>query len=595
MTGGPPPGLEEASDRELRALIGILRVLNASPEPWGRLDQVVTLAAQALAAESGSLYLVRGRPRRLKARVVMGRLVSAGEVPDLEIGESVSGWVAAADQPLILNQPDRDPRFQPRPGASGKPDVRNLICVPLRDEIGVAGVIELVNRIGGFGHSDQTILTAIADEVAVSLRKARLITELQRERLLQNLLFDINKTLISSLKLHEVLWRIVDALGRVVDFDAVGIFLVRPDGTIEEVVERAYAPDQLDRLRQKLGAGVVGWVVAAGEPAYVPDVHTDPRYINARPETRSELVAPMISKGRVIGAFNVESDRVDAYAEDDLARLTAFADQATVAVESARLYERALRAQRLEEELTIAREIQLDLMPDHPPVIAGVDLAGLNVPSETVGGDYYDFIDVAPGQLGLVIGDVTGKGVAAALIMASFRASLLAEIRNNYAITDIFAKVNGLLCESTEPDRFVTALYGVYDLATRRFTYASAGHNPAILVRASGEIEELSAGGTVLGSFPESTYDEDILRLEPGDLLLLYTDGVTEAIDADEQEFGLERLRELAGALRAEPAAAGAAAIERAVRRHAGERAALDDLTLLVMRVTEPPAAEESR
>jgi sigma-B regulation protein RsbU (phosphoserine phosphatase) len=597
-----PRGFETASARELRALVDILRVLNATPDPWSRLDAVIRLAAGAVEGQTGSLYLVRGRPRHLEPRVVMGRRVGAGQAPDLDLSTGVPGWVTRADEPLIVNEPESDPRWRPlaRPGVAPfadpgdePPRVRNLLCVPLRDELGVAGVIEIVNRELGFTEEQQSLLMAIADEVAMALRKARLLTELQRQRLLWNLLFDINKTLVSSLRLDEVLWRIVDALARVVDFDAVGIFLVQEDGAIEEIVQRAYAPDQLGRLRQKVGDGVVGWAIAAGEPAYVPDVRVDRRYIDARPETRSELVAPMISKGRIIGAFNLENDRLDAYTDADLERLTAFADQATVAIEIARLHERALRARRLEEELSIAREIQLGLMPDRPPSIPGVDIAGLAVPSEAIGGDYYDIIEVTRGQLGLVIGDVTGKGIAAALIMASFRASLLAEIRNNYSIATVLAKVNRLLCESSEPDRFVTSFYGVLDLVSRRLTYVCAGHNPAILVRGDGTIEELAEGGTVLGSFPESSYHEDHRVIHPGDLLLLYTDGITEATNAADEEFGAERLHELAAGVRELPAAEGAAAIERAVHRFTGGRTVLDDLTLLVMRVTEPPVAGE--
>jgi serine phosphatase RsbU (regulator of sigma subunit) len=202
-----------------------------------------------------------------------------------------------------------------------------------------------------------------------------------------------------------------------------------------------------------------------------------------------------------------------------------------------------------------------------------------------VGGDYYDFVNVAPGQLGLAIGDVAGKGVPAGLIMASFRASLLTEVRNNYSISTILSKVNRLLLESTEPNRFVTALYGVLDVAERRFTYSCAGHYPAILVHEDGKVEELGEGGTILGAFHGIEFQEDLRFLRSGDMVLLYTDGVTEALNRAGEEFGVDRLVDLAVTARSRPAAKIVAAIERAVRSHSRRKVPQDDLTLVVLKV----------
>ncbi|MGD8396084.1 MAG: SpoIIE family protein phosphatase [Candidatus Eiseniibacteriota bacterium] len=577
---------ERADATTLRALVALLRQLNSAPDPWTQLERVVALAARVLGAGRGSICVVRGRPSYLEPRVVRGRAVAEGR--RLLPGDGgVTGWVALHDAPLVLEDPAGDARYDPLPpvDADGPPPPRNLAAVPLRNELGLEGVLELEDREGGFGTAELELFVAIAEEIAVWLRKARLVRELGRQRLLSDLLFDINKTLVSSLELDAVLGRIVDALGRVLEFDAAGIFLVTHEGSVEHVVARGYDVSRMDLLHQKVGAGLVGWAIAAGEAIAAGDVSRDRRYINARDATRSELVAPMISKGRVIGAFNIESDLSDAFSSHDLERLRAFADQATAAVEIARLHARALEARRLEEELSIAREIQAGLMPATMPEVPGIDLAGHNVPSEAVGGDYYDVIDVAPGQLGVVIGDVSGKGVPAGLIMASFRAALLAEIRNNYSIATIFRKVNRLLFESIEPDRFVTAFYGVIDLHSLRFTYACAGHNPAIIVRADGGVEQLEVGGTVLGAFAHSAYEEGVCQLARGDLLVLYTDGVTETVDHAECEFGADTLIDLVRTCRHEPAATVAASIERAVQRHASGRAVRDDLTLLVLKV----------
>ena len=247
------------------------------------------------------------------------------------------------------------------------------------------------------------------------------------------------------------------------------------------------------------------------------DVRNDPRYRNARDETRSEMVAPIKIGSEVIGAFNLESDEPDAYEVEDMELLMAFAAQAAVAIERTRLHEEVLEKRRLEEEVTIGQRIQRSFLPSRNPEVRNFDIAGANYSSDRVGGDYYDFIRIADEHLGIVVGDVSGKGIAAALIMAAFRASLIAEIRNNYAMRTTMSKVNRLLWESVEPDRFVTALFGVLDVSARRFTYVNAGHNPAVLYRAAtGLFDTLEPTGPLLGTFETATYKERIAEIRPG-------------------------------------------------------------------------------
>lgn len=577
--------------RELEELIGILRELNAVHDPSGRLAAVVMRAARALGAESGSLFLLAGEPPHLEARVAnqpaAGPLPESGATPVPVIvippDRGTAGWVVTQGRSLRLDDAEADPRFVPY--FPGSHSIRNLLSVPLKTGGAIYGTIDVVNRPGGFDDAAEAFLAAVADELAIALKNSNLIRSLEKEKLALEVMREVSHTLLSTLRVDEVLERIVVGLGRLVAFDAVGIFLVGEDGTLEHVIERGYDEDKLDRVRQKVGEGVVGWSITTGKAVIVPDVRVDNRYFDARLESRSEMVAPLVTRGRVIGAFNLESNEIAAYDAEDLARLRAFADSASMAIEVARLHEEAVRARRLDEDLAIAREIQLTFLPDSAPELRGYDLAGLNVPSLEVGGDYYDFVDVSPGQLGLAIGDVAGKGIPAGLIMASFRASLLAEIRNNYAISTVLGKVNRLLVESTEPNRFVTALYGVLDLDKRRFTYASAGHYPAILLHEDGTVRELNEGGTVLGAFPDMRYPEDHIHLREGDMLILYTDGVTEAMSESMEEFGTERLIDMAMTVRSRPAKKIAAAIKRAVLSFSKQAVPGDDLTLVILKV----------
>ncbi len=593
---GQVPGPFADPSRELAALIEILRELNASVDPSGRLRAVVATAARALGAESGSLFLLEGDPPRLVARVLhqaaAGPLApspapDAPPSPELLIapGEGTAGWVVLNGRSLVIDDAQNDRRFVPY-ADTYSPGIRNLLSVPLRADSRILGTLDVANRSGGFDAQAEAFLSAVADELAIALRNAWLVKSLEKEKLALELIHDAGQALLSTLSIEEVLERIVNGLGRLVTYDAVGIFLVGRGRTIENAILRGYEADNFEQAQLKLGEGIVGWSISKGRPVIVPNVVVDRRYVNARPNTRSEMVAPLVARGKVIGAFVLESDRLAAYGSEDLKRLSAFADSAAVALEVARLHEESVRARRIEEDLAIAREIQLSFLPQAPPKMRGLDLAGFNLPSFEVGGDYYDFVDVAPGQIGIAIADVAGKGVSAGLIMASFRASLRAEIRNNYSIGTILAKVNRLLLESTEPSRFVTALYGVLDSEKLRFTYSSAGHYPALLVHDDGSVEELAVGGTVLGAFPDQTYEEGHVHLRPGDMLLLYTDGVTEAINRAGEEFGTGRLLDMAVTVRARSSAKIVAAIERAVRSFSKRKVPGDDLTLVVLKVS---------
>jgi sigma-B regulation protein RsbU (phosphoserine phosphatase) len=282
--------------------------------------------------------------------------------------------------------------------------------------------------------------------------------------------------------------------------------------------------------------------------------------------------------------FNIESDIVDAYHEGHLELVRAFAAQAAVALERARFTAELLERRRLEKELAIAREIQASFLPQSSPQIPGFDIAGATQSHDQVGGDYYDFIPIAETRLGLAIADVSGKGIPAALLMAGFRMSLLAEIRNDFAIRAVMRKVNSLLYESMDRDKFVTAFYGVLDHRNRVLTFSNGGHNPPILLRRGGGVEYLLDGGVALGVLKEAEYDDRPVVLFPGDVLVLYTDGISEAESTTSEQFGTQRLEQTVERLSAGTAQEIVDGLIAAVKEWAGERGPNDDLTLIVLK-----------
>jgi sigma-B regulation protein RsbU (phosphoserine phosphatase) len=284
--------------------------------------------------------------------------------------------------------------------------------------------------------------------------------------------------------------------------------------------------------------------------------------------------------------FTLESREPDVYTAYDLELFEKFTNQVAISIEKARLHRELLSKKRLEQEISIAREIQKSFLPAQNPQIKGFEVAGLNLPSRLVSGDHYDFIKIVEGQWGLVIGDVSGKGIPSALIMASFRASLLAEIRNNYSIRTIMAKVNQLLWESTDSNQFVTAFYGVLDEKRRILTFCNAGHTPGLLIHSDGSSTRLETGGLILGAFEDASYWEGYVQIQPNEILLLYTDGVTEIYDEDEEEFGVERLLELASTHRSSSAQEITLLVKEKILEFAANRTIQDDFTLLVLKST---------
>src|SRR5687767_9336165 len=409
------------------------------------------------------------------------------------------------------------------------------------------------------------------------------------------MLLDITKKISRSLDLQEVLNLVMDTLDSLIPYDAAGIFVLQckdpalvPPG--EEPCEfkseavRGYDIDELSDLHLKLGEGFIGSVALSGQPIISHDVRNDPVYINARDRTRSEMVAPIISNDEVIGVFDLESDELNAYSDDDLQVLMMLASQVAIIIEKVMLHEQLIEKKRLEGQLEVARQVQLELLPASDPKLEGFDISAYNFPTEEVSGDYYDWVPIYDDQISLVVADVSGKGVPAALLMAFLRASLRAATHIGYAPHISMAKVNYLLWESIERNQYVTAFYGILDASNRTLAYTNAGHNPPLLLDAKGNAQFMDRGGVPLGIFRDTRYHEYYLTLEPDEVLVLYTDGVTEAMNPKGEEFGRERLANSVKAARSLSAKDLITSVQTDVLNWTDGAGATDDITFFVVK-----------
>ncbi len=409
------------------------------------------------------------------------------------------------------------------------------------------------------------------------------------------LLVQISQQVRDTLDLDAILNHLLDALQSVLDYDAAGIFVLnrdialqhaqQPRAMIAGVARRGYDPhpDADDRMLMR-GEGITGHVIRTGQAIVVPDVRLDPRYVVGRAATLSEIAVPIVRNENAIGALDVESDRLGAFDESDLEILRFFADAAAISIEKAMLHRQLLDRQHMDEQLRTARAVQTRLLPAQPPAIPGYDIAGLSLPAYEIGGDYFDYIPLAGGKLGIALADVAGKGIPAALVMTAFRALLRTISRPGTAPAQVMAEVNRLLPDIGGASDFVTAVFGVLDPASGRFAYANCGHPEMLFFRAGGQFESLGQGGSALGVFRVARCASGEAALASGDLLVLHTDGVVELENQDRQEYGVRRLVEAVWRSVRRPAADIIQNVVQSTRDFSGFETYDDDFTLIVLR-----------
>jgi len=403
-------------------------------------------------------------------------------------------------------------------------------------------------------------------------------------------LLEAVRTLVSTLDLNTVLDRLLYLSHEMLAFDYCTILLIGKDGKSLEVAARyGYSDSMIDRTDFAMGAGVTGQVARTGQAVIVPDVSKNGQYMPGLRGAKSEMVVPLVFGGKVLGVFDVQSPNLDAFTDRDKEFLGVLAAVASIAITNAKAHAEAIRnheevsrRRELEHDLEFARTIQERLLPGADPVLPGYEIAGMNLPSETISGDYFDYIELPQGHLGIAVADVSGKGVAAALLAASLQGTLRSHVENLYSIATILERANNSLCRSTRADNYATLFYGVLDPGGA-LTYVNAGHNPPILLRAGDTVERLSEGGTVLGMFPKQKYAEGRVDLWPGDYLIVFTDGLPDATREDEA-FGDQRIVDTALKARGAPARLMASLLITEADSFAGSGTAVDDMTVVVAR-----------
>jgi serine phosphatase RsbU (regulator of sigma subunit)/pSer/pThr/pTyr-binding forkhead associated (FHA) protein len=405
----------------------------------------------------------------------------------------------------------------------------------------------------------------------------------------------VSVALLSSLSLDETLNQVLDFVFAALPADRGYLMLLEkvPHRQELELICKAMKTRQpapaAENAEVKISHSISEQVLKQGISVLTSDAQHDPRFQQNQSIVlsgiRSVMAVPLVIDGRILGMIYVDSSfGTNRFTEPQLQLLTLIAGVAAIRIENARLLEAQAEQKRLANELSVASEIQLRLHPANPPKISGYDMIGVSFPCYEVGGDYFDFIERKKKRYAIALGDVSGKGTGAALLMTSLHAAVRAYATTPATAPEVVSQINQYIYDNTPSNRYITFFYSELDPETHQLTYVNAGHNPPLLVRASGAVEQLDVGGFPVGIMPFGEYKEATVSLYSGDVMIVYSDGVTESVNEGEEEFGERRLIEVLQKNRTRTAAGIRDRIDEALTRFVGKAKSVDDLTLVIVK-----------
>ncbi len=582
------PGATPAEHDLLTTLFDLGRQVTSVLDLDELLHQIPRLIGRLISFEAFAVYLLDDRRGELRAAYSVG-YPDADKPLRMKLGTGLIGAAVASEQPLLVNNLRADSRY-----IEVVPGMNSEVIVPLLHKSRPIGALNILSRQPAhFTPRDVEIVRQFGAHVSVALINARLFERSRSDTEAFETLAEIAHEVASVLALDELFARIAQLAKRLIDYRTFGILLLNEErGELEMKLAVQYG-ERVEVPPLRLGEGLVGYAALHREPVLVSDVSQDPRYIKLVPDVRSELAIPLLLKDRCIGVVDLESPELDAFTKRDVEILTLLASQAAVAIENARLYEEVRsNEERLEKELRFAQRVQTALLPAGPPKRPkGIDVAAAFAPARELGGDFHDYLSPDSNTLVVAVGDVSGKGVPAALYSV-FAAELIRgrTFRRRYlpdrsSPAGVLSSVNTILQQRQLEEYYCTLCYAVFDLKRRVMTMANSGLPYPI--RCTGDsCAQIELPGVPLGAFLGSTYDEVSFALHAGDLFVICSDGVYEAMDALGQEFTSTRLLEVVGKVRDLAPAKIVEAIFDAVHAWRGDTPPNDDMTAVAVRIT---------
>jgi phosphoserine phosphatase RsbU/P len=565
-------------------LLEVADVMATSLDLDTTLRRVSEVVRKVIDYEIFAILLLNDKTQELRFRFQVGYPAEFAERARIKVGEGVTGEAVQLRQAVLVDDVTQNPKY-----IAAVPNVRSELAVPLTTKNRVIGVIDLEAREPGyFNEEHKRLLMLIGSRMAAGIENAQLYTRTTKQARILLLLNEIARELTSILNLDELLGRIAELLRRLIDFQMFSILLLDSSG--EKLQHRfSLRFNENVHLKQEiaLGQGLVGAAAETKQAILVPDVSKDPRYIVLNPETRSELTVPLIYKDKVIGVLDLEHTRRGFFTDDHRRTMVTLAAQVAIAVENARLYEEIARQERrLERDLALARELQMRLLPQTLPKVAHLELAAKFTPARAIGGDLYDFIPYSLSRLGIVIGDVSGKGAPAAIYAALVSGILRSHAPIEPSPGEMLSAVNLSLAERRIEAQFVSLIYAVWDDEHRTLIVSNSGLPRPVYVH-DGKNNVIEATGLPLGLFDDADYDEFRFKMKPGDMFVFFSDGILDARNRRGELFGRGRVEKII----AEGAGGSADSIVESLFKAAAEHSAgvetFDDQTVVAIKVKD--------
>lgn len=566
----------------LATLAEIGEGVNSSLDLDEVLARTAALIKRHIDYEIFGILMLEGDGGYLKFRFAIGYPRELAENLRVPLGHGITGTAAATGHSVRVSDVSQDDRY-----IAGIENVRSELAVPLILQGKCIGVLDVQSRhLDYFTTEQQNILTLLAGRLATAIENARLYQKerAQAETLL--LLNEVGRETSSILDVEELLRRAAEQIKRVIDYQILSLMLYdEKQKVFRHRIDVKHGHHVQGKLRVAVSEGIVGAAAVLKAPVRVPDVSADPRYLMVNPETRSELAIPMIHQGKVIGVLDLESPQLDYFTEDHVQTLSILAANLAVALENARLYEKLARDEaRLERDLQAAKRIQGALLQPVPNEDYGLDMAARYLSAREVCGDLYEFLRYGPQQLGIALGDVSGKGTAAALYGAVAIGIMRSLAPQKLQPADILKQMNQIVGERRIEGRFMTACFATWQKGKRKLRVANAGQSQPLLYK-DGRCEKIELTGFPLGIFEDVSYDEWNGVLEPGNILVFHSDGIAETANAEGQFYGTEKLRKLIETHHEIQAAELADLILRDVDAFTNSAPLSDDRTLVIAKV----------
>ncbi len=543
------------------------------------LANVAEVVRRVIPYDLFAILLFSDKRKDLRIRYAVGHREEVVRNVAIAPGEGIVGIAAELREPVLVADVKADHRY-----LNASDIVRSELSVPMIARNRLVGVIDVQStRLAAFKDYDRAMLSLIAGRVAAAIDNAQLYRRAERQYRTIRTLSRVSNEFASILDLDELLSKVASSVRGLINYDAFSILLV--DAKQQSLRHRfSIRYDQrvnLDNI--PLGKGITGAAAASREAIRIHDTTADPRYIASHPGIRSEIAVPLILQDRVIGVLNLESERIGYFTEDHARTLTLLAPSVSIAVENARLYQEiGERERRMQEDLRAAFELQTVLLPPDAPPVEGLEIAiGLR-PAREISGDLYDFFEHTDSHMAIAFGDSSGKGAAAALYgaMVNGRMRTLAPRRRNPA--ELMRALNDALMQRKVEGRYVTLLIVLWHAHSKRFTMSNAGGSPPMICR-DRAILKVQVEGVPLGLLADREYDEVVFQAREGDLVVLFSDGVSDHLSAAGEEYGRARLAEVVRRCSDLPPKQVVAEIFADLDTFNTER--FDDQTLMVMRV----------